>query len=171
MRERVRFYQASTSELYGKVQETPQREPTPFLAAFALCCRETLWLLDRGQLTARPTASTPRTVFCFNHEGPTRGETFVTRKITRAVAAIKIGRQQTLYLWESRRQARLGARARFVEGMWRILQQSESDDYVLATGETHSVREFVEKAFAEIGINIEWRERVLEKSERGCRDR
>ena len=92
----------------------------------------------------------------FNHEGPTRGETFVTRKITRAVAAIKFGLQETLFLGNLDAKRDWGHARDYVEGMWRILQQPEPDDYVLATGETHSVREFVEKAFAQIGIRIMW---------------
>jgi GDPmannose 4,6-dehydratase len=93
----------------------------------------------------------------FNHEGPTRGETFVTRKITRAVASIKLGMQQQLYLGNLDARRDWGHARDFVEGMWRILQQPQPDDYVLATGETHSVREFVERAFAQIGVALEWR--------------
>jgi GDPmannose 4,6-dehydratase len=92
----------------------------------------------------------------FNHEGPTRGETFVTRKISRAVAAIKLGRQETLFLGNLDAKRDWGHARDYVEGMWRILQHPEPDDYVLATGETHSVREFVEKAFAQVGIGIVW---------------
>jgi GDPmannose 4,6-dehydratase len=99
----------------------------------------------------------------FNHEGPTRGETFVTRKITRAVAAIKLGSLEALYLGNLEAKRDWGHARDFVEGMWRILQQPIADDYVLATGETHSVREFVEKAFAQIGIELVWRGKGLDE--------
>ena len=100
----------------------------------------------------------------FNHESPIRGETFVTRKITRAVAAIKLGRQQTLFLGNLEAKRDWGHARDYVEGMWRIVQHSEPDDYVLATGETHSVREFVEKAFAQIGTHITWTDHGLDEA-------
>jgi GDPmannose 4,6-dehydratase len=162
MGERVRFYQASTSELYGKVQETPQRETTPFYprSPYAAAKLYAYWITINYREAYGFHASNG---ILFNHEGPTRGETFVTRKITRAVAAIKLGRQQTLYLGNLDAKRDWGHARDYVEGMWRILQQPESDDYVLATGETHSVREFVELAFAEIGINIAWRGKGIEE--------
>jgi GDPmannose 4,6-dehydratase len=156
MAKNVRFYQASTSELYGLVQETPQRETTPFYprSPYAAAKLYGYWITVNYREAYGFHASNG---ILFNHEGPTRGETFVTRKITRAVAAIKIGFQKKLFLGNLDAKRDWGHARDFVEGMWRILQQSAPDDYVLATGETHSVREFVEKAFAKIGIQIEWR--------------
>jgi GDPmannose 4,6-dehydratase len=156
MEKRVRFYQASTSELYGKVQEIPQRETTPFYprSPYAAAKLYAYWITVNYREAYGFHASNG---ILFNHEGPTRGETFVTRKITRAVAAIKLGRQQTLFLGNLDAKRDWGHARDYIDGMWRILQQPEPDDYVLATGETHSVREFVEKAFAQIGIAIEWR--------------
>jgi GDPmannose 4,6-dehydratase len=152
----VRFYQASTSELYGLVQESPQRETTPFYprSPYAAAKLYGYWITVNYREAYGFHASNG---ILFNHEGPTRGETFVTRKITRAVAAIKIGFQNKLFLGNLDAKRDWGHARDFVEGMWRILQQSAPDDYVLATGEMHSVREFVEKAFAQIGIQIEWR--------------
>src|SRR5947208_2631073 len=154
--ERVRFYQASTSELYGKVQETPQRETTPFYprSPYAAAKLYAYWITVNYREAYGLHASNG---ILFNHEGPTRGETFVTRKITRAVATIKLGRQQILFLGNLDAKRDWGHARDYVEGMWRILQQPESDDYVLATGETHSVREFVEKAFAHIGVTVSWK--------------
>ena len=151
----ARFYQASTSELYGKVQETPQRETTPFYprSPYAAAKLYAYWITVNYREAYGMHASNG---ILFNHEGPTRGETFVTRKITRAVAAIEAGRQQALYLGNLDAKRDWGHARDYVEGMWRILQQPEADDYVLATGETHSVREFVELAFAHIGRPIEW---------------
>jgi GDPmannose 4,6-dehydratase len=156
MAKNVRFYQASTSELYGLVQETPQRETTPFYprSPYAAAKLYGYWITVNYREAYGFHASNG---ILFNHEGPTRGETFVTRKITRAVAAIKIGFQKKLFLGNLDAKRDWGHARDFVEGMWRILQQSAPDDYVLATGETHSVREFVEKAFAQIDIQIEWR--------------
>jgi GDPmannose 4,6-dehydratase len=155
MEKQVRFYQASTSELYGKVQEIPQRETTPFYprSPYAAAKLYAYWITVNYREAYGFHASNG---ILFNHEGPTRGETFVTRKITRAVAAIKLGRQQALFLGNLDAKRDWGHAKDYVEGMWRILQQPQPDDYVLATGETHSVREFVEKAFAKIGINIVW---------------
>ena len=147
MGERVRFYQASTSELYGLVQEVPQRETTPFYprSPYAAAKLYAYWITVNYREAYGFHASNG---ILFNHEGPTRGETFVTRKITRAVAAIKLGLQATLFLGNLDAKRDWGHARDYVEGMWRIVQQAESGDYVLATGETHSVREFVEKAFA-----------------------
>src|SRR5690348_5591933 len=151
--ERVRFYQASTSELYGKVQETPQRETTPFWprSPYAAAKLYAYWITVNYREAYGLHASNG---ILFNHEGPTRGETFVTRKITRAVAAIKLGRQDKLYLGNLDAERDWGHARDFVEGMWMILQQPEPDDYVLATGEKHSVREFAERAFSQVGRRI-----------------
>jgi GDPmannose 4,6-dehydratase len=155
MEQRVRFYQASTSELYGTVQEIPQRESTPFYprSPYAAAKLYAYWVTVNYREAYGLHASNG---ILFNHESPIRGETFVTRKISRAVAGIKLGRQQTLFLGNLDAKRDWGHARDYVEGMWRILQQSKPDDYVLATGETHSVREFVEKAFAEIGVRIAW---------------
>ena len=156
MEKSARFYQASTSELYGKVRETPQRETTPFYprSPYGVAKLYAYWITVNYREAYGLHASNG---ILFNHEGPTRGETFVTRKISRAVAAIKAGAQQELYLGNLDARRDWGHARDYVEGMWRILQQPESDDYVLATGETHSVREFVELAFAHIGRTIAWR--------------
>jgi GDPmannose 4,6-dehydratase len=155
MESRVRFYQASTSELYGKVQEVPQRETTPFYprSPYAAAKLYAFWMTVNYREAYGMHASNG---ILFNHEGPTRGETFVTRKITRAVAAIECGLQEKLYLGNLDAKRDWGHARDFVEGMWLMLQQAEPDDYVLATGETHSVREFVEKAFEHVGRRIEW---------------
>jgi len=151
-----RFYQASTSELYGKVQEVPQSETTPFYprSPYAVAKLYAYWIVVNYREAYGMHASNG---ILFNHESPMRGETFVTRKITRAVAAIKLGRQQTLYLGNMDAKRDWGHAREYVEGMWRMLQQDEPDDYVLATGETVSVRQFVEWCFAETGVTIEWR--------------
>ena len=147
MQDEVRFYQASTSELFGKVQETPQRERTPFYprSPYAVAKLYAYWITVNYREAYGMHASNG---ILFNHESPIRGETFVTRKITRAVAAIERGYQDRLYLGNLDAQRDWGHARDYVEGMWRILQQDEPDDYVLATGETHTVREFVELAFA-----------------------
>jgi len=152
----VRFYQASTSELYGKVVETPQRETTPFYprSPYAAAKLYAYWITLNYREAYGIHASNG---ILFNHEGPMRGETFVTRKITRAVAAIENGLQERLYLGNLDAKRDWGHARDFVQGMWLILQQPEPDDYVLATGEAHSVREFVELAFQQVGRTIEWR--------------
>lgn len=152
---KTRFYQASTSELYGKARETPQNERTPFYprSPYAVAKLYAYWIAVNYREAYAMHASNG---ILFNHEGPTRGETFVTRKITRAVAAIEHGFQETLYLGNLDARRDWGHARDYVEGMWRIVQQDEPDDYVLATGEAHSVREFVELAFAETGRTIEW---------------
>ncbi|NNG02765.1 MAG: GDP-mannose 4,6-dehydratase [Inquilinus sp.] len=154
--DRTRFYQASTSELYGKVQETPQRETTPFYprSPYAAAKLYAYWITVNYREAYGMHASNG---ILFNHESPIRGETFVTRKITRAVAAIHLGLQDRLYLGNLDAKRDWGHARDFVDGMWRIVQQPAPDDYVLATGETHSVREFVERAFAEVGLTIAWR--------------
>ena len=155
MEKTTRFYQASTSELYGKVQEIPQRETTPFYprSPYAAAKLYAYWITVNYREAYNLHASNG---ILFNHEGPTRGETFVTRKITRAVAAIETGTQQELYLGNLDAKRDWGHARDYVDGMWRILQQPEPDDYVLATGETHAVREFVELAFAHVGRPLEW---------------
>lgn len=152
---KTRFYQASTSELYGKVKETPQTENTPFhpRSPYGVAKLYGYWITVNYREAYGMHASNG---ILFNHEGPTRGETFVTRKITRAVAAIHHGRQEKLYLGNMDAKRDWGHASDYVEGMWRILQQDEPDDYVLATGEMHTVREFVELAFAETGVEIAW---------------
>lgn len=156
MSDRVRFYQASTSELFGKVQETPQKETTPFYprSPYAAAKLYAYWITVNYREAYGLHASNG---ILFNHEGPTRGETFVTRKITRAVAAIQLGRQNRLYLGNLDAKRDWGHARDFVEGMWRMLQQPEPDDYVLATGETHSIREFAELAFSHIGRRVVWK--------------
>jgi GDPmannose 4,6-dehydratase len=152
---KTRFYQASTSELYGKVQEVPQRETTPFYprSPYGAAKLYAYWVTVNYREAYAMHASNG---ILFNHESPVRGETFVTRKITRAVAAIELGLQDCLYLGNLDSQRDWGHARDYVRGMWSILQQPEADDYVLATGEMHSVREFVEKAFAETGRHIVW---------------
>ena len=153
---KTRFYQASTSELYGLVQEIPQKETTPFYprSPYAVAKAYGYWITVNYREAYGMHASNG---ILFNHESPLRGETFVTRKITRAVAAIEAGRQETLYLGNLDAKRDWGHARDYVEGMWRILQQDAPDDYVLATGETHSVRSFVEMAFGLTGREIEWR--------------
>src|SRR6266581_3078264 len=160
--QRTRFYQASTSELYGLVQETPQRETTPFRprSPYAAAKLYAYWITVNYREAYGFHASNG---ILFNHEGPRRGETFVTRKITRAVAAIALGRHRTLHLGNLDAKRDWGHARDFVEGMWLMLQQPEADDFVLATGESHSVREFVEHAFLLIGRNLAWRGKGLEE--------
>ena len=160
--DRVRFYQASTSELYGKVQETPQTEATPFYprSPYAAAKLYAYWITVNYREAYGMHASNG---ILFNHESPIRGETFVTRKITRAVAAIELGLQRHLYLGNLDAKRDWGHARDYVKGMWRIVQQPEPDDYVLATGEAHSVREFVALAFGEVGRTIAWRGRGVEE--------
>ena len=155
LEKKTRFYQASTSELYGQVVETPQRETTPFYprSPYGVAKLYGYWITINYREAYGIHASNG---ILFNHEGPTRGETFVTRKITRAVAAIAAGRQDKLYLGNLDAKRDWGHARDYVEGMWMILQQDKPDDYVLATGEMHSVREFVDRAFAEAGITMSW---------------
>ena len=156
MEEKVRFYQASTSELYGKVQETPQRETTPFYprSPYGAAKLYAYWITVNYREAYGIHASNG---ILFNHEGPTRGETFVTRKISRGVAAIHLGFQKTLYMGNIDSLRDWGDARDYVKGMHLILQQDKADDYVLATGEMHSVREFIERAFAEVGRTLTWR--------------
>jgi len=151
----ARFYQASTSELYGLVQEIPQRETTPFYprSPYAVAKLYGYWITVNYREAYGMHASNG---ILFNHESPIRGETFVTRKITRAVAAIHLGFQDRLYLGNLESRRDWGHARDYVEGMWRILQQDTPDDYVLATGETRTVREFVERAFRHVDRTISW---------------
>ena len=164
MEEKVRFYQASTSELYGGIYKEPQSETTPFYprSPYGTAKLYAYWITVNYREAYGMHASNG---ILFNHEGPTRGETFVTRKVTRAVAAIEHGSQAKLYLGNLDAQRDWGHARDYVEGMWLMLQQSEPDDYVLATGEVHSVRQFVEKAFACTGRKIVWQGKG--ESERG----
>jgi GDPmannose 4,6-dehydratase len=156
MERRIRFYQASSSELYGRVREVPQRETTPFYprSPYAAAKLYAYWITVNYREAYGMHASNG---ILFNHEGPTRGETFVTRKITRAVAAIELGLQDRVYLGNLDAERDWGHARDYVEGMWMMLQQDEPDDYVLATGEKHAVREFVERAFDHVGRPIAWR--------------
>ena len=165
---KTRFYQASTSELYGKVQEIPQSETTPFYprSPYAAAKLYGYWITVNYREAYDLHASNG---ILFNHESPLRGETFVTRKITRAVAAIHLGFQDRLYLGNLDAKRDWGHAREYVRGMWLMLQQDTPDDYVLATGETRSVREFVELAFKEVGINISWRGKGV--NERGYDDK
>jgi GDPmannose 4,6-dehydratase len=154
--DKTRFYQASTSELYGLVQEVPQSETTPFYprSPYAAAKLYAYWITVNYREAYGMHASNG---ILFNHESPIRGETFVTRKITRAVAAIHHGKQENLYLGNLDAKRDWGHARDYVEGMWRMLQKDTPADYVLATGETRSVREFVEAAFAHVDRQIEWK--------------
>jgi GDPmannose 4,6-dehydratase len=153
--DKTRFYQASTSELYGKVQEVPQKETTPFYprSPYAVAKLYAFWATVNYREAYGMHASNG---ILFNHESPLRGETFVTRKITRGVAAVHHGLQEKLFMGNIDAKRDWGHARDYVEGMWRILQQDQPDDYVLATGETHTVRKFIDMAFAHIGVQIHW---------------
>ena len=155
MEKKVKFYQASTSELYGKVVETPQKETTPFYprSPYAVAKLYAFWIVKNYREAYGMYACNG---ILFNHESPMRGETFVTRKITRAVAKIKLGLQKKFYLGNLDAKRDWGHAKDYVYGMWQMMQQEIPDDYVLATGETHPVREFVDKAFNEVGIKVRW---------------
>lgn len=155
MEKTCRFYQASTSELYGLVQEVPQRETTPFYprSPYGVAKLYAYWIAVNYREAYGMFAVNG---ILFNHESPLRGETFVTRKITRAVAAIKLGRQDRLYLGNLSARRDWGHAREYVHGMWLMLQQDEPEDYVLATGETTEVRRFVEWAFEDVGITLRW---------------
>jgi GDPmannose 4,6-dehydratase len=154
---KVRFYQASSSEMFGKVQEVPQTERTPFWPRSPYGCAKVFayWLTVNYRESYRLHANNG---ILFNHESPRRGETFVTRKITRAAARIKLGLQQSLYLGNLEARRDWGYAKEYVEMMWLMLQQDEPGDYVVATGETHSVREFCEEAFNLVGLD--WKQHV-----------
>ncbi len=158
----VRFYQASTSELYGRASESPQRETTPFAprSPYAAAKLYAYWITVNYREAYGLHASNG---ILFNHESPLRGETFVTRKITRAVAAIQLGLQKVLYLGNLDARRDWGHARDYVDGMWRMLQQDAPDDYVLATGEMYAVREFVERAFACVGRSVVWRGRGIDE--------
>ena len=151
----AKFYQASSSELYGKVVETPQTETTPFhpRSPYAAAKAYAFYITQNYRESYGMFAVNG---ILFNHESPRRGETFVTRKITRAAARIKLGLQTKLYLGNLDAKRDWGFAGDYVEAMWLMLQAEKPDDYVIATGETHSVREFCEVAFAHIGLPIKW---------------
>lgn len=151
-----RFYQASTSELYGNVTEIPQRETTPFYprSPYAAAKLYAYWIVVNYREAYQMHASNG---ILFNHESPLRGETFVTRKVTRAAAAIKLNLQDKLYIGNLSARRDWGHAREYVYGMWLMLQQDQPDDYVLATGETTTVRDFVSWAFEEVGFHLEWR--------------
>lgn len=159
---KIKFYQASSSEMYGKVQEIPQNEHTPFYPRSPYGCAKVFsyWITVNYREAYGIFACNG---ILFNHESPIRGETFVTRKITRAVAQIAQGAQDILYLGNLDSKRDWGYAKDYVEAMWLMLQQEQPDDYVIATQETHSVREFVELAFKEIGITIEWKGQDLDE--------
>jgi GDPmannose 4,6-dehydratase len=156
LEKKTKFYQASTSELYGKVMEVPQSEETPFYprSPYAVAKLYAYWIVRNYREAYGMYACNG---ILFNHESPLRGETFVTRKITRAVAKISMGLQDKLYLGNVDAQRDWGHARDYVEGMWMMMQQDEADDFVLATGETHSVKHFCNLAFAHVGINLEWK--------------
>jgi GDPmannose 4,6-dehydratase len=166
--DKTRFYQASTSELYGEVREVPQRETTPFYprSPYAAAKLYAYWITVNYREAYEMHASNG---ILFNHESPIRGETFVTRKISRGIAAIELGLQPTLFLGNLNARRDWGHARDYVEGMWMILQQAEPDDYVLATGEMHSVREFVERGFAVVGREIEWKGKGIDEVGRDSR--
>lgn len=159
---KTRFYQASTSELYGKVQEVPQSETTPFYprSPYAVAKLYAYWIVINYREAYGIHASNG---ILFNHESPRRGETFVTRKITMAVASILAGKQDRLYMGNIDSLRDWGYAPDYVQMMWLMLQQPEPDDYVVATGEMHTVREFIEKAFYHAGITIAWQGKDAEE--------
>ncbi len=156
LEKKTKFYQASTSELYGKVQEVPQSETTPFYprSPYAIAKLYAFWITKNYREAYGMFACNG---ILFNHESPLRGETFVTRKITRAVARIKLGLQEKLFLGNLDAQRDWGHARDYIEGMWMMLQKDIADDYVLATGKTYSVRHFINLAFAEVGIKMDWK--------------
>ena len=156
MSDRVKFYQASTSELYGLAQEVPQNEQTPFYprSPYGVAKLYAFWIVKNYREAYNMFACNG---ILFNHESPIRGETFVTRKITRAVARISLGLQQKIYIGNLDAKRDWGHAKDYIEGMWLMLQQDVPDDFVLATGKTNTVRYFCELAFKEVGINIDWK--------------
>ena len=156
LEKKTKFYQASTSELYGLVQETPQKETTPFYprSPYAVAKLYGYWITVNYREAYNMFACNG---ILFNHESPLRGETFVTRKITRAASRISLGLQEKLYLGNLDSKRDWGHAKDYVKGMWMMLQQEKAEDFVLATGETHTVREFVELSFREAGIELEWK--------------
>ena len=162
LEEKTKFYQASTSEIFGKVQEIPQTEKTPFYprSPYGVAKLYAYWITVNYREAYNMFACNG---ILFNHESPIRGETFVTRKITRAVARIKLGMQDKLFLGNLDASRDWGYAGDYVKAMWLMLQQDEPDDYIIATGESHTVREFTEKAFKEVGIGIEWKGEGIEE--------
>jgi len=158
----AKFYQASSSEMFGKVMETPQTEKTPFYPRSPYGCAKVFahWITTNYRESYQIFACNG---ILFNHESPRRGKTFVTRKITRAVANIKLGKQEKLFLGNINAKRDWGFAGDYVKAMWLMLQQKKPDDYVIATGETHSVREFVELAFKKVGISISWQGKGLKE--------
>jgi GDPmannose 4,6-dehydratase len=156
LEKKTKFYQASTSELYGKVQAVPQNEETPFYprSPYAVAKLYAYWIVRNYREAYGMYACNG---ILFNHESPLRGETFVTRKITRAAAKIQMGLQEKLFLGNVDAQRDWGHAKDYVEGMWMMMQQEEADDFVLATGETYTVRHFCNLAFKEVGIDLEWK--------------
>lgn len=159
---KTRFYQASTSELFGKVQEIPQKETTPFYPRSPYACAKlyAYWITVNYRESYGMYACNG---ILFNHESPIRGETFVTRKVTRAAARIKLGLQNKLYMGNLDAKRDWGYAGDYVELMWLMLQQNEPDDYVMATGITTTVREFISRAFAEVGITLDWQGQGVEE--------
>lgn len=162
LEEKTKYYQASTSELYGKVQEIPQNEKTPFYprSPYAAAKLYAYWITVNYREAYKIFASNG---ILFNHESPIRGETFVTRKITRAAVRIALGLQDKLYLGNLDAKRDWGYAGDYIKAMWLILQQDVPDDFVIATGETHTVREFLELAFAELNIHIRWQGEGLDE--------
>jgi GDPmannose 4,6-dehydratase len=162
MEKKVRFYQASTSELFGKVQEMPQKETTPFYprSPYAVAKLYAYWIVVNYRESYGMYACNG---ILFNHESPIRGETFVTRKITRAVARIKFGLQDKLYMGNIDSKRDWGFAGDYVELMWLMLQQEKADDYIMATGITTTVRDFITMAFSQAGINIKWEGKGIEE--------
>ena len=159
---KTKFYQASTSELYGRVQEIPQTESTPFYprSPYSVAKLYAYWIVKNYREAYDLFACNG---ILFNHESPRRGKTFVTRKITRAAVNIKLGKQEKLYLGNINAKRDWGYAKEYVEGMWMMLQKNKPDDYVMATNETHTVREFVELAFKHVQIDLEWKSKGVEE--------
>ena len=162
METRTRFYQASTSEMFGKVQEIPQKETTPFYprSPYGAAKVYAYWITVNYREAYRMFACNG---ILFNHESPIRGETFVTRKITRAVARIWLGLQESLYLGNLNSRRDWGYAGDYVEAMWLMLQHNTPEDFVIATGEAHTVREFVEKSFGVVGIHLIWKDSGIDE--------
>jgi len=162
LEKKTKFYQASTSELYGDVQEIPQKETTPFYprSPYGVAKLYAFWITKNYREAYSMYACNG---ILFNHESPIRGETFVTRKITRAAAKVSLGLQEKLYLGNLDAERDWGHAKDYVEGMWLMMQQKEADDFVLATGKKISVKRFVEMAFAEVGIKIEWKGKGIDE--------
>jgi len=159
---KAKFYQASSSEMFGQAIETPQKETTPFYPRSPYGCSKVFayWITKNYRESYNLFACNG---ILFNHESPRRGKTFVTRKISQAVANIKLGKQDKLYLGNLDAKRDWGFAGDYVKAMWLMLQQEKPDDYIIATGETHSVREFVELAFKQVGIGIVWKGKGLEE--------